>query len=268
MFSTFRRWRRARAADKIQVSAQQWESVEKDLPFLNFLPPHQRPQLRRLALELLSEKEIYGAHGFTLSDEIRLSIALQACLPILQLGLDAYADWVGIVVYPGDFVIPRSMIDEDGVVHEYHDEVLGEAWEGGPVLVSWFDEANAPEGVNVVIHEFAHKLDMGNGEVDGFPALPAAMSPAEWAAAFSADYAHFCARVDAGEDTLLDPYAADHPAEFFAVMSEAFFETPNLLLSEYPAVYQQLAQFYQQDPALGERQLEMQRQIMPQQNFA
>jgi Mlc titration factor MtfA (ptsG expression regulator) len=252
MFSAFRRWRRQRAADRMQVAPAQWARIEQSLPFLDFLPAPDRPRLRRLALEFLADKQIHGAGGMNVTDDMLLSIALQACLPILHIGLEAYADWVGIVVYPGDFVIPRSVVDEDGVVHEYDDEVLGEAWEGGPVLLSWFDGATQPAGINVVIHEFAHKLDMGNGEVDGYPALPADMSATDWAAAFQPAFDDFCRRVDGGEDTLLDPYGAEHPAEFFAVMSEAFFETPGLLKSEYPAVYTQLSMFYRQDPAARE----------------
>lgn len=252
MFSAFRRWRRQRAADRMQVAPSQWERIEQSLPFLDFLPAPDRPRLRRLALEFLADKQIHGAEGVNVTDDMLLSIALQACLPILHIGLDAYADWVGIVVYPGDFIIPRTVIDEDGIVHEYDDEVLGEAWEGGPVLLSWFDGEAQPEGINVVIHEFAHKLDMGNGEVDGYPALPADMSATDWAAAFQPAFDDFCRRVDGGEDTLLDPYGAEHPAEFFAVMSEAFFETPGLLKSEYPTVYRQLSLFYRQDPVARE----------------
>src|SRR5690606_37859499 len=146
-----------------------WQRVERRLPFLDFLPAADRQRLRDMAIEFLRNKQFHGAHGFAVTDEIMLGIALQACLPVLNIGLQAYRGWVGIVVYPGDFVIPRQVMDEDGVMHEYDDEVLGEAWEGGPVLVSWFDEDEAPEGVNVVIHEFAHKLDMENGGVDGFP---------------------------------------------------------------------------------------------------
>lgn len=257
MFSAFRRWRRRRAADRMQISEAQWARVEARLPFLDYLPPDERPPLRQMALEFLADKQIHGAGGLVVSDDMVLSIALQACLPVLHIGLDAYADWVGIVVYPGDFVIPRSVTDEDGVVHEYDDEVLGEAWEGGPVILSWFDKTEALDGVNVVIHEFAHKLDMGNGEVDGFPALPADMSTTAWTAAFQAAYDDFCARVDAGEETTLDPYGSEHPAEFFAVMSEAFFETPGLLKTEYPAIYDQLARFYRQDPARHEAQRQM-----------
>ena len=249
MFAALRLWRRRRAADRMQVPPDQWHRVEAGLPFLDYLPPEERPRLRRLALELLADKEVHGAEGLELNDDILLSIALQACLPVLHIGLDAYSDWVGIVVYPGDFIIPRSIADEDGVVHECDDEVLGEAWEGGPVLLSWFGPDDALEGVNVVIHEFAHKLDMGNGEVDGYPALPAHMPAAEWASAFRPAYEDFCQRVDRDEDTGFDPYAAEDPGEFFAVMSEAFFETPQLLKTGYPAVYDQLARYYGQDPA-------------------
>ena len=254
MFAAFRRWRRQRAADRLTVTAAQWDAVEATLPFLAWLPADDRPALRRMALEFLTEKEVHGARGLTVTDDMLLSIALQACLPVLHIGLDAYADWVGIVVYPGDFVIPRQDVDEDGVVHEYDDEVLGEAWDGGPVLLSWFDGDgdDAPDGVNVVIHEFAHKLDMGNGEVDGFPALPPGMSPQAWADAFRPAYEDFCRRVDAGEDTALDPYASQDPGEFFAVLSEAFFETPGRLAAEYPAVYEQFSRYYRQDPRAQE----------------
>ena len=251
MIELFRHWRRRRATAKIQVDAAQWQRIEAQLPFLGHLSADERQRLRALACEFVATKEWNGARELALNADMQLSIALQACLPVLKLGLDWYRGWLGIVVYPGDFVIPRQTMDEAGVVHEYDDEVLGEAWEGGPVLLSWFDSPEECAGVNVVIHEFAHKLDMTNGAVDGLPALHAGMSRQDWIAAFDSTYEDFCRRVDAGEDTLLDPYAAEHPAEFFAVMSEAFFETPKLLRSEYPSVYEQLRSFYRQDPAAG-----------------
>ena len=233
----------------MSVSAAQWEQVEQSLPFLAWRPAEDRPMLRRMALEFLAEKQVHGARGLAISDEMLLSIALQACLPVLHIGLDAYADWVGIVVYPGDFVIPRSVIDDAGVTHEYHDEVLGEAWEGGPVLLSWFDGNDAPAGINVVIHEFAHKLDMENGGVDGLPRLRPGMSRQAWAEAFGKAYEDFCAEVDRGVDTAIDPYGAEHPGEFFAVVSEVFFEDPLVLHRRFPAVYDQLVHFYGMDPA-------------------
>jgi MtfA peptidase len=248
MIGIIKDWLKQKALDRVQVSDEQWAAAEAHLPFLGHLDADERFRLREMAREFLAEKEWHAAQDMVLTPEIQLSITLQACLPVLNLGLDHYRGWVGIVVYPGDFVIPRQIMDEDGVVHEYEDAVLGEAWEGGPVLVAWFDDPEDADGVNVVIHEFTHKLDMENGGVDGFPRLPADMSRRAWAAAFEPAYQDFCARVDSGEDTTLDPYAADHPAEFFAVMSEAFFETPDLLHDEYPAVFEQLKRFYRQDP--------------------
>jgi Mlc titration factor MtfA (ptsG expression regulator) len=244
-------WRRRRALDRVQVGDAQWQKVEAQLPFLDRLGHDERRRLRELAREFIAGKQWSGARDFQLTPEVQLAIALQACLLVLNLGLDWYRGWVGIVVYPGDFVIPRQTVDEAGVVHEYDDEVLGEAWQGGPVLVSWFDAAERPDGINVVIHEFAHKLDMGNGEADGLPSLHHGMSRGAWERDFTAAYDDFCRSIDRGEETPLDPYGAEHPAEFFAVMSEAFFVTPQILHDAYPAVYAQLRSFYRQDPIVA-----------------
>jgi len=230
-----------------------WTPAEAGLDFLDRLDPAARERLRVMALTFLQRKEFAGAHGLEVSTAMRLSIALQACLPVLELGLDAYAGWIGIVVYPGDFVIPRSETDDIGVVHEYGEPALGAAMEGGPVLISWFEDRDDYEGANVVIHEFAHKLDMLSGEADGCPPLHGDMSIEEWDAAFGEAYEDFCDRLDAGEETDIDPYAGEAPAEFFAVLSEVFFVDPELLIDEYPAVYEQLRRFYRQDPALRAR---------------
>jgi MtfA peptidase len=239
---------RRRGATSLEIAEPQWRRVETNLPFLDTLAPEERTQLRELAMQFVIDKEWHGARGLVLTEGIQLSIALQACLPVLKLGLDWYRGWLGIVVYPGDFVIPRQVVDENGVVHEYDDAVLGEAWDGGPVLLSWFDQADDACGINVVIHEFAHKLDMKGGAADGCPPLHPGMSRHDWSAAFAPAFEDFRARVDRGEATLLDPYGAESPAEFFAVMSEAFFETPGLLRDQYPEVYRQLRLFYRQDP--------------------
>jgi MtfA peptidase len=212
---------------------------------LRFIP--QTPKLRELALLFLAEKEFSGAHGLEVTDAMRVSIAAQACLPVLELGLDWYAGFSGIVVYPGDFRVRRTETDEDGVVHEWDDALAGEAMPGGPVVLSWDATANDP-GMNVVIHEFAHKLDMLNGEADGLPPLHAGMDRAAWAAAFREAYEGFCDAVERGKDTWLDPYAAEHASEFFAVISEAFFEDPAETRRRYPEVYDQLKLFYRQDP--------------------
>lgn len=180
---------------------------------------------------------------------MRLEIALQACLPVLEFGLDAYRDWVGIVVYQGEFVARRRILDEDGIEHEYDETAMGEASNFGPVVLGWFDDFAEADGANVVIHEFAHKLDMLNGDADGCPPLHRGMSLDSWIEAFDLAFNDFCARVDAGEDTWIDPYASEDPAEFFAVCSEVFFTGSEVLKREYPEVYQQLALFYKQDPA-------------------
>lgn len=226
-----------------------WNEIEAGLPFLGHLNADERIHLRQLARELIAEKEWSGAQGLHLTPRIQLAITLQTCLPILHLGLDWYAGWVGIVVYPGDFVVPRHMVDANGVVHEYDDAVMGEAWYGGPVLISWFELPEDADGINVVIHEFAHKLDMKNGDADGLPPLHEGMSRQSWSETMNAAFTDLRRRLDRGEETVLDPYAAEMPTEFFAVSSETFFETPELIKAEYPAVYEQLKAFYKQDPA-------------------
>ena len=242
-----------RRAQAPEIDPALWQATVANLPFLAGLTVDAERRLKSLTEQFLAEKEFSPAGGLTLSDEICISIAVQGCLPILNLGLECYRDWVGIVVYPDEFIIPRVSEDEFGVVHEFDDIASGEAWEGGPLLISWQDAQMAGEGYNVVIHEFAHKLDMQNGEVDGIPRLSAGMSRAEWKAVLMTAYEDFRALVDEaeahGEETLLDPYAAEHPGEFFAVMSEVFFETPDILQEEYPALYAQFSRFYRQDPA-------------------
>lgn len=225
-----------------------WARTVGGLPFLAALAVDERRRLKTLAERFLADKEFSAAGGLRLTDDICVSIAAQGCLPVLELGLSAYAGWVGIVVYPDEFVVPRRIQDDDGVVHEYDDVLSGEAWEGGPLLVSWRDVQLAGDGYNVVIHEFAHKLDMLNGEADGIPALHSDLTVDAWEKAFFPAYEHFCRRVDGGEDTAIDPYAAEAPEEFFAVLSECFFETPALVAADYPALYALLRRYYRQDP--------------------
>ena len=175
-----------------------WAAIVDSLPFLDVLAVDEKKALKSLAEDFLAEKEFTAAGGLELNDEICASIAAQGCLPILKLGLSAYRDWVGIVVYPDEFVVRRRIEDESGVVHEYDDVLSGEAWEGGPLIISWHDVQMAGDGYNVVIHEFAHKLDMLNGEADGMPALHSGIAAAEWEDIFFTAYDDFCQRVDDG----------------------------------------------------------------------
>lgn len=244
-----RSWRRKRALKTTPIDEALWQRVLARLPFLRGLGVGDLGRLRELAIQFLAEKEMHGAGGLELSDDIRLSIALQACLPILNLGLDAYEGWVGVIVYPGEFVVRREEMDEDGVVHEIEEGLSGEAWEGGPVVLSWEDVALTEAGYNVVIHEFAHKLDMENGGADGFPVPRNGMDAQQWQQVWEKSYENFCRQVDAGAPTLVDAYAAEHPAEFFAVMSEMFFTHSEVLARDWAELYGQLARYYRQDPA-------------------
>ncbi|WP_153111563.1 zinc-dependent peptidase [Propionivibrio limicola] len=230
-----------------------WHETLAALPFLDRLSDEEKMRLRQLTEKFLAEKEFSGAGGLQITDAMCVSIAAQGCLLVLNLGLSYYRDWVGIIVYPDEFVVPRSVEDDFGVVHEYDDVASGEAWSGGPLLISWHDVQLAGEGYNVVIHEFAHKIDMRNGEADGFPPLPANdLSRKEWGTTFSEAYEDFCRRVDVaerrGDELVLDHYAAEDPAEFFAVMTETFFDMPELLRREYPDIYGLLSRFYRQSP--------------------
>lgn len=249
MFGFFRTWRRRRALRRYVLDEALWQHVTRGLPFLQGLTDEERQRLKDCAVLFLGEKEMHGARGFVLTDAVRLSIAVQACLPILNLGMDAYEGWVGIVIYPGEFKVHRAEMDPSGVVHEYDDELSGEAWPGGPVILSWQDVKLGASGYNVVIHEFAHKLHMSRGDMDDFPPPHAHMDPERWLAAWDAAYDEFCAQVDRGMDTVIDPYASEQPAEFFAVLSEAFFTLPRAVRSIYPELYAQLALYYKQDPA-------------------
>ena len=247
---SFREWRRQRVLEARPLDARAWTAVVESVPVLRVLDQTERDRLQRWVTLFLSEKHAHGAGGLTLDEGMRYAIAAQACILILELDLQYFRGWSEIIVYPDEFLAPREFMDEAGVVHTHREALAGEAWLGGPVILSWADAVPGAyaDGVNVVLHEFAHKLDMLNGETNGFPPLHRDMSRETWREAFESAYRNFCERVDSGEDTLIDPYASEHPGEFFAVMTEAFFETPGLLRREYPEVYGQLARFYRQDP--------------------
>jgi MtfA peptidase len=240
-------WRRRRVLRKHRIDDALWHRAVQGLSFLSRLPQEKIHALKELSLLFLAEKQFTGAHGLALTDAMRLSVAAQACLPVLELGLDWYAGFTGIVVYPGDFRVQRKEVDEHGVVHEWDDELAGEAMPGGPVVLSWDALANDP-AMNVVIHEFAHKLDMLSGAADGVPPLHAGMSRKAWMKTFEEAYQGFCDALERDKETWLDPYAAEHPSEFFAVISEAFFTDPAETRRRYPDVFDQLKLFYKQDP--------------------
>lgn len=250
----FRSWRRKRLLAREQIPDDLWRDALAACPVLERLPEEQRARLRTLALLFLHEKRFEPARGFVITDAMRVRIAALASLPILSLGIDSYDNFASVIVYPDEFLVrDREVVDEDGVVHTGDDVLSGETWEQGPVILAWseIEQSGKGEGFNVVAHEMSHKLDMLNGEADGVPPLHAQMRLAEWTAAFDEAYDDLLDRLERDEEPWLDPYAAEDPAEFFAVCSEMFFDVPERFAEEYPAVYAQLAAFYKQDPAVA-----------------
>ncbi len=247
----FKSWRRARILQQATLDPALWRATLDRYPFTRVLADDEIERLRELTILFLHQKGIHGAAGMAMRDDVRVAIAAQACILILNLGLEFYRGWVEVIVYPDEFVAEYDYVDEAGVAHRVAEPMTGESWERGPVILSWADaqEAGRGKAYNVVIHEFAHKLDMLNGEPNGCPPLHADMSRAHWSGAFGKAYEDFCRKVDSRVELELDEYAAESPAEFFAVMSEVFFESPFAARECYPEVYAQLAQFYRQDPA-------------------
>jgi Mlc titration factor MtfA (ptsG expression regulator) len=232
-----------------------WQQTLATLPFLAPRSQGDLQRLRRLASLFLDRKEFTGAGGFVVDDATALSVALQACLPVLELGIEQYDAFVGIVMHADAVIAQREVTDEHGIVHHYDETLAGEAMEGGPVMLSWADvrgggsDEASPSAYNVVIHEFAHVLDMRDGAPDGVPLLPTPQARQAWLAVLMPEYDRFCERVVCGYETVLDTYAAEAPDEFFAVASEAFFVTARELQHEQPALYRLLASYYRQDPA-------------------
>lgn len=247
----FKQWRRRRILRRTALDDALWDTVLQRYPFTRALSEEERARLREWTILFLHEKSIAGAGGLEVRDEMRICIAAQACMLILNLDLDFYRGWAEVIVYPDEFIVEYDFVDEDGVEHRVKEPMTGESWLAGPVILSWADAESrgGGTGYNVVIHEFAHKIDMLNGDANGFPPLHAGMDRMRWTRAFSTAYEDFRVRVDRDEETAIDPYAAESPAEFFAVLSEAFFEIPGAVLGEYGEVYRQLAAFYRQDPA-------------------
>lgn len=275
MLHTLRRlWSAARAnlAPVPDISAAMWLQTLKRHPFLEELPLQQQSKLRALSALFLRDKQFHGAHGLQVTDAMAIDIAAQACLPLLHWGapeqaLAWYDDFVTIVVHPGEALARRQAVDEAGVVHHYEEVLLGEAMERGPVMLSWSHVRRAADhteqGTNVVLHEFAHKLDMRSGEANGCPPLPhgflgtssARQAHAAWWSAWEPAYEGFRERVIMAERfgapaPWLDAYGATAPAEFFAVACEAYFVNRSRFGMEFPNLTPVLDAFFQRPAAM------------------
>lgn len=245
MFNIIKDWREQRILDNSEFTDADWAQAAERIVILDRLNKDELSRLFDLATLFLADKSMTGAQGFEITDAVRQSIALQACLPILNLSLEWYAGWSSIIIYNGSYKSDSTTVDEFGIVHEGSQHRSGEAWQRGPVVLSWKDAKHSGErdGHNVVIHEFVHKLDMLNGRANGFPPLQPDMDPARWTKIMSRDFEDFQTHRKSG----LDRYGATNPAEFFAVLSEVFFETPKKLMDAYPDIYDIMVKFFRQD---------------------
>jgi MtfA peptidase len=253
MFESLRRYRRNRILRRFALPDDLWNEARGALRFLEAFTEDELARLRDLVVLFLEAKSIVGAQRHEVTPFQRTLIAVQACVLVLNLDLDLYDGFENVIVYPGEFVPGWEYEDEFGVVHRHDDALAGEAMERGPVILSWPDVEDSADWdatqMNLVIHEFAHKIDMREGDANGCPPLSDDDARREWQRVMREAFADFGRRVDAGEETAIDPYAAENPAEFFAVLSEVFFAEPTLLRDEYPDVYRVLADFYRQDLA-------------------
>lgn len=237
-----------------QAFPTEWAAIlERNVPLYARLPEADREELRRHVLVFLAEKRFEGCGGLEVTDEIKLTIAAHACILLLHRKTDYYPGLKSILVYPDAYVAPDVRHVFGDTVLETDDVRLGESWHHGSVVLSWEDvrrgAANAHDGQNVAFHEFAHQLDSSGGRGDSTPVLrdPAAFDA--WAGALGRDFDRFQQAVQYRRPEVLDEYGATNPAEFFAVATESFFETPRDLKRIYPRLYEALRKFYQQDPA-------------------
>lgn len=248
MIQALRRWWATRAA-VAAIADPDWQALLASSPLFATLDAAALARLRSLAARFLARKTFSAAAGHPLEPSQCLAIAALASLPVLGLDARWLDGWRQVIVYPGEFRVQRQYHDEDsGVVTEGTDELIGEAWERGPLILSWADVATdlaQPfDGFNVVVHEIAHKLDMLDGPADGVPRLPAHIARREWIGTMQAAYDALCRALERGHDTLIDPYATDSADEFFAVTSELHFSDPALLRRAAPAVAGLLARYY------------------------
>ena len=250
MFNSIRNWWVRRIVARHPIADELWrEALQRCAPARR-LGASDQATLRVLATLFLNSKSVEPAQGLQLDDADLVLLATHACIPILKLGLDWYDGWRSVIVYPDAFIPRRPQVDAAGVVHQSNAVLAGEAWGRGPVILSWADVLNIGNkpGHNVVIHEMAHKLDLLNGTANGFPPLHRRMNRRTWSQVFSSTWTNLQDEQRKGGDLPIDPYGLESPAEFFAVTSEQFFETPATLREHLPDVYQQLEQFYRQHP--------------------
>ena len=246
--------RRKREKLKAGPFPSEWQGIiDGNVSYFRRLWPEDQDELRGHINIFMAEKRFEGLGGLEMNDEVRVTIAAQACVLLLHRETDYYPSLISILVYPRHYYVHTSHRLPDGTVEEGVEQRLGESWHRGEVVLSWGDvlrgglERN--HGENVVFHEFAHQLDDENGAHDGVPLLPDRAMFEEWVSVMKTEYERLIYDVDHYRMTVLRPYGATNPAEFFAVSTEAFFENPLELKTFHPVLYEQLKLYYRQDPA-------------------
>jgi MtfA peptidase len=255
---TWRQRREDALIRKRPIPDDLWHFCVQRYPFVAARNDDELTRLRRLSTLFLNDKEFSGAGGMHVDDEVAVAVALQACLPILNLSLSRYEGFKGIVIHADEVLAHRTEMGDDGVVHEYAEPLSGEAMQGGPVMLSWPDVADAGEtaawAYNVVIHEFAHVLDMHSQTTQAHLATPELRAAHQrWLQALRQEFEDFAQALDGGADTVLDPYGAESIEEFFAVASEAFFVQAQEMRHAQRDLYELMCQYYLQDPATSIR---------------
>lgn len=250
--AAIRTWSQARTLRRRPIPEDVWQLTVARYPFISRRPLDDLARLRNLATLFLARKEFAGGGGLEVTDEMAVAVAAQACLPVLHLGLEMYDSFVGIVMHPAEVSVEREVMDEDGIVHVEERVMSGETIAGGPMMLAWQDVSGSGPpsewAYNVVIHEFAHVIDMRNGEADGVPPLSSRPAHEAWQRVLTDEYEAFCEQVDEGFDTVIDPYGSESIDEFFAVAVETFFVEPRELQHHHPALYELFAGYFQQDP--------------------
>lgn len=252
MFGFFKRWRRRTVLER--PFPEEWRAIiDENVSMIETLTPEERAELEKLMLVFLDEKRFEGANGLVVTDEMKVTIAAQACFLLLHRDTDIYPELESIVLYPTAYKTKKLESLAAGVVIENEQLRLGESWHQGLVVLAWdavrTGTMNASDGRNVVLHEFAHQLDQEDGVADGAPDLDSRESRKSWAEVLGAEYADLREHVHVGKGGDIDDYGATNPAEFFAVVTEMFFEQSQRLKDSHPDLYDQFASFYKQDPA-------------------
>jgi hypothetical protein len=253
----FIRAKRRRRLRDLPFPGEWAQRLEDNFPIYARLPEEDRRELHGHIHVFLSEKRFEGCGGLELTDEIRVTIAAQACLLLLHRDTDYFPHLHSILVYPEPYVVEAEEVDETGIVTEFADDRSGETWEQGSLILAW-DEVleggrDLDDDFNVVFHEFAHQLDLENGEIDGVPRLESKERYASWTKTLSGSLERFRKDVRRRKRTPIDPYAAEDLGEFFAVAVEGFFEQPARLKATYGELYRELSAYFRQDPASWEK---------------